>query len=63
MGSSVLERKAYQIESLPITDRVAFQRSDFVCIARSEKWQQAPDLRGQDSKFIDIVTNAGKNQH
>jgi len=63
MDSSVLcEGEAYQIESLPITNRVALQRRDFVGIAGLEEWQHASDLRRKESKFLDLEANTGKNQ-
>jgi hypothetical protein len=64
MASSVLcEGEAYQIASWSIANRVAFQRCDFVSISGSEERQDAADLRGKEPKFLDVVTNAGENQH
>jgi hypothetical protein len=64
MASSVLcEGEAYQIASLPITDRVAFQRCDFVRIAGFQERQDAPDLRSEESKLLDLVMNARENEH
>jgi len=61
--SVVLESEAYQIESFPITYRVALQRRDFVCIATFQEWQDAPNLRRKESKSLDVVAYAGENQH
>jgi hypothetical protein len=64
MASSVLlDAEAYQINSLAITYRVALERRDFVCISRPEQRKDAENLRRKESKFLDVVANAGENQH
>jgi len=61
--SVLLESEAYQIESFPITYRIALQRSDFVCIAGSEERKKAEDLRREQPETVDSIANSGQYEH
>jgi hypothetical protein len=61
--SVLLEREAYQIRSLPITDRVALERRDFVCISRPEERKDAENLRREQPQIVDSIANSGQYEH
>jgi len=47
----------------PITNRVTFERREFVCVSWPKKREDAQDLRNEHPEVLDTVSNADQHEH